>query len=54
MPSATEIFTSQRFQIVVDRHQGDRRVHALSCRDQLLALMFAQRSGRQSLRDLSR
>jgi hypothetical protein len=37
---------------VVDRHQGDHRTRSLSCWDQLLALLFAQLSGRQSLRDL--
>jgi hypothetical protein len=42
----------QRFQAVVDRHQGDRRTRSLSCWDQLVALLFAQLSGRQSLRDL--
>lgn len=41
-----------RFQAVVDRHQGDRRTRSLSCWDQLLALLFCQLSGRQSLRDL--
>lgn len=42
----------QRFQTMVDRHQGDHRTRSLSCWDQLLALLFAQLSGRQSLRDL--
>ena len=41
-----------RFQATVDRHQGDQRIRALSCWDQLIALLFAQLSGRQSLRDL--
>ncbi len=41
-----------RFQKVVDRHQGDRKTRALSCWDQMLALLFCQLSGRQSLRDL--
>jgi len=42
----------QRFQAVVDRHQGDKRIRTLSCWDQLVALLFAQLTGRQSLRDL--
>ena len=42
----------QRFQDVVDRHQGDKRIRTLSCWDQLVALLFAQLTGRQSLRDL--
>lgn len=41
-----------RFQAVVDRHQGDRRIRTLSCWDQLVALLFCQFTGRQSLRDL--
>jgi IS4 transposase len=41
-----------RFQDAVDRHQGDHRTRSLSCWDQLVALLFCQLSGRQSLRDL--
>lgn len=40
------------FQKTVDRHQGDRRVRTLSCWNQMVALLFGQLSGRQSLRDL--
>ena len=42
----------QRFQAMVDRHKGDHRTRTLSCWDQLVALLFGQLSGRQSLRDL--
>lgn len=42
----------QRFQAMVDRHKGDHRIRTLSCWDQLIALLFGQFSGRQSLRDL--
>ena len=42
----------QRFQAVVDRHNGDHRTRSLSCWDQLVSLLFCQLSGRQSLRDL--
>lgn len=42
----------QRFQTMVDRHKGDHRTRTLSCWDQLVALLFGQLSGRQSLRDL--
>ncbi len=42
----------QRFQSVVDRHKGDHRTRSLTCWDQLVALLFAQLSGRKSLRDL--
>jgi len=41
-----------RFQAMVDRHKGDHRTRTLSCWDQLIALLFGQLSGRQSLRDL--
>jgi IS4 transposase len=37
---------------MVDRHQGDRKTRTLTCWDQMLALLFCQLSGRQSLRDL--
>jgi hypothetical protein len=42
----------QRFQAMVNRHQGDRKTRTLTCWDQMLALLFCQLSGRQSLRDL--
>ena len=32
--------------------QGHRRVRGFSCRDQFLAMAFAQLTGRESLRDL--
>lgn len=41
-----------KFQNVVDRHKGDHRVRNLRCWGQLIALLFCQLSGRQSLRDL--
>jgi IS4 transposase len=41
-----------RFQNSVDRHKGDHRTRALSCWDQLIALLFCQLADRQSLRDL--
>tara|TARA_R110002167_G_scaffold2160_1_gene10770 strand:+ start:277 stop:1425 length:1149 start_codon:yes stop_codon:yes gene_type:complete len=42
----------QTFQKVVDRHKGDKRTRSLKCWDQFVALLFAQLSNRQSLRDL--
>jgi len=47
-----KLLSRQRFQAVVDRHDGDRRVRTLSCWDQLVVLLFAQFSGQRSLRDL--
>jgi putative transposase len=35
----------QRFQAMVDRHQGDRKTRTLTCWDQMLALLFCQLSG---------
>jgi len=36
----------------VRRYHGNKRVRALSCRDQFLAMMFAQLTARESLRDI--
>lgn len=47
-----KVLPRQRFQAVVDRHGGDRRIRTLSCWDQLVVLLFAQFSGQRSLRDL--
>ena len=41
-----------QFQKAVTRHQGDRRIRTLSCWNQMVALLFGQLSGRQSLRDV--
>lgn len=41
-----------RFEQVVDRYQGDRRVRSLNCWTQLVALIYAQLAQRLSLRDL--
>jgi len=40
------------FETCVKRYRGEHYVKALSCRDQLLALMFGQLSYRDSLRDV--
>ena len=40
------------FQKTVDRYNGDYRRRKLSCWDQLLAMLFCQLCGRQSLRDI--
>lgn len=39
------------FELAVERYSGDRRVRSFSCRDQLLCRIFAQLSGRSSLRE---
>jgi len=40
------------FDACVRRYHGQRRLRLLSCRDQCLAMVFAQLTGRESLRDL--
>lgn len=40
------------FQKCVDRHNGDHRTRTLRCWDQYIHLMYAQTSGRDSLRDI--
>jgi hypothetical protein len=40
------------FQRCVQRHHGDRRVRSCSCREQFLAMTFAQLTYRESLRDV--
>jgi Domain of unknown function (DUF4372)/Transposase DDE domain len=40
------------FQKCVDRYSGDYRSRSLSCRDQFLAMSFAQLTYRESLRDI--
>lgn len=40
------------FARIVLHHRAEYKVHAFSCRDQFLALAFAQLTGRESLRDI--
>jgi len=46
-----ELLPRRAFDNAVNRYQGDRRVRALSCMDQLLCMVFAQITGRSSLRE---
>ena len=39
------------FDLAVDRYRGERRVRRFSCMDQLLCMVFAQLTGRSSLRE---
>lgn len=59
MNEGTTVFTQvmqtihrQEFQRCVARYGGDYRVHSFSCRDQFLAMCFAQMTFRESLRDI--
>ena len=47
-----DIFPRHQFQKVVNRHNGDYRVRRLRCWDQFVHLLYAQLSGRESMRDL--
>ena len=42
----------EQFQRCVERYEGDRRVRRFSCRNQFLAMAFAQLTYRESLRDI--
>lgn len=46
-----ELLPRRAFENAVERYRGDRRVRALSCTDQLLCMIFAQLTGRSSLRE---
>lgn len=47
-----KVLPRHRFQASVERHNGDRRTRKLSCWTQFHAMLFAQLTSRQSLRDL--
>ena len=46
-----ELLPRRAFENAVSRYDGERRVRALSCMDQLLCMIFAQVTGRSSLRE---
>ncbi len=41
-----------QFKTIVQRHRGDYRARAFTCRDQLLCMLFGQLTFRESLRDI--
>jgi transposase len=47
-----DFFPKREFQQCVDRYRGSYRLRQLSCRDQFLAMVFAQLTYRRSLRDV--
>ena len=47
-----DFFPYRRFATCVRRYEGDKGVRTFSCRDQLLCLIFAQLTYRESLRDI--
>jgi transposase len=47
-----DFFPKREFQQCVVRYRGNYRLRLFSCRDQFLAMAFAQLTGRESLRDV--
>ena len=47
-----DFFPKREFQQCVDRYRGSYRLRHFSCRDQFLAMVFAQLTYRESLRDV--
>jgi hypothetical protein len=46
-----ELLPRRAFENAVQRYEGQRHVRSFSCRDQLLCMIFAQVTGRASLRE---
>jgi hypothetical protein len=46
-----DLLPRRAFENAVERYGGHRRVRSLSCMDQLLCMVFAQLTGRSSLRE---
>jgi hypothetical protein len=47
-----DFFPKREFQRCVDRYRGNYRLRQFSCRDQFLAMVYAQLTARDSLRDV--
>ena len=47
-----DFFPQRRFKACVDRYRGDHRIRTFSCLDQFYCMVFAQLTGRESLRDI--
>lgn len=47
-----DFFPKREFQQCVDRYRGNYRLREFSCRDQFLAMVYAQLTARNSLRDV--
>lgn len=47
-----DLFPYRRFATCVARYTGDNRIRSFPCRDQLLCMLFAQLTYRESLRDI--
>ncbi len=51
-PQLMQFLPGRTFDACVRRYRGHRRPRGFSCRDQFLAMAFAQLTGRESLRDI--
>jgi len=49
---AVSIISHDHFKSIVDRHNGDHRVHSFSCWAQFMVMLYAQLTDKESLRDL--
>jgi hypothetical protein len=49
---AVSIISYDHFKTIVDRHNGDHRVHSFSRWAQFMAMLYAQLTDKESLRDL--
>jgi len=47
-----DYFPYRRFGTCVQRYAGDKKIRSFPCRDQLLCMIFAQLTNRESLRDI--
>ena len=47
-----KVIPSYHLDRLIKKHKGDHRVRKLGCREQFIALLYSQLTGRKSLRDL--
>jgi hypothetical protein len=52
LPQILDFVSRRKFNQCVTRYNGNYKVQTFSCRDQFIAMMFAQLTGRESLRDI--
>jgi hypothetical protein len=46
------IISRDHFQVIADKYKGDHRVRSFSCWAQLMVMLYAQLTDKESLRDL--
>jgi len=52
LSQAVSIISRDHFKSIVDKHKGDHRVRSFSCWAQLMVMLYAQLTDKESLRDL--